>query len=307
MNNFPRGRHNFVLAVFLTVLSVPLSFGWGKDGHTIINRVAVEALPADMPSFFRTQQALDEIAYLGPEPDRWRSPQELELNAAQSPEHFIDLELANLAVPDGLPQERFDFIRELYVAGTRYPELDQKLTPQRVGLLPWQADEYFERLKADMREYRMRLAAHGSIDEAEQTVLYDAGLLGHYVADGSQPLHTSINYNGWVEKSNPEGFTRGHQIHSQFETEFVHDNIHASEIRALVPATPHVLESPFEDFVAYLYASNKLVDDLYRLEKQGGFTGKGTVASRSFTAERMAAGASMLRDMIYTAWVESGQ
>ena len=33
--------------------------------------------------------------------------------------------------------------------------------------------------------------------------------------------------------------------------------------------------------------------------------GAGTAESREFTAARLAAGASMLRDMIYTAWLES--
>ena len=32
---------------------------------------------------------------------------------------------------------------------------------------------------------------------------------------------------------------------------------------------------------------------------------KGTAESREFTAKRLAAGASMLRDMIYTAWLDS--
>jgi hypothetical protein len=43
------------------------------------------------------------------------------------------------------------------------------------------------------------------------------------------------------------------------------------------------------------------------LEKVGGFVGAGTPESREFTAERLAAGASMLRDMIYTAWIESAK
>ncbi len=61
----------------------------------MINRVAAEKLPAEMPAFLRTPEAINEIEYLGPEPDRWRSPAEPELNSAQAPEHFIDLELAD--------------------------------------------------------------------------------------------------------------------------------------------------------------------------------------------------------------------
>ena len=43
------------------------------------------------------------------------------------------------------------------------------------------------------------------------------------------------------------------------------------------------------------------------MEKEGGFNGAGSTESRAFTADRLAAGAGMLRDMIYTAWVESAK
>ena len=64
---------------------------------------------------------------------------------------------------------------------------------------------------------------------------------------------------------------------------------------------------PFQEFLSYLQTTHRQVDQVYRLEKQGGFEGHGSAASRSFTAERLAAGVTMLRDMIYTAWVESAQ
>ncbi len=298
-----------LVLVFVAFLSAQFSFGWGNDAHKMINQVAIEMLPSnvDLPAFLRTPKSFEEMEYLGPEPDRWRSSAEPELSAAQAPDHFIDLELADLASPDGLPERRFDFVRDLYDAQVRDPTLAMKLTPQSVGLLPWQANEDFERLKIDMREYRARLVAHKAVDGAEQAILYDAGVLGHYVADGSQPLHTTINYNGWVEAKNPENFTRTRGIHSKFETGFVHENMRVPDIQPLVPATPRLLDSPFQDFVVYLRANHLQVAEVYRVEKVGGFEGAGTAQSRSFTAERMAAGAAMLRDMIYTAWVESGQ
>jgi hypothetical protein len=63
----------------------------------------------------------------------------------------------------------------------------------------------------------------------------------------------------------------------------------------------------FDAYVAYLRQSKTYVERVYQLEKAGGFAGKGTAESREFTAERLGAGASMLRDMIYTAWVESAK
>jgi methylenetetrahydrofolate--tRNA-(uracil-5-)-methyltransferase len=295
----------FVLAMFLC-LAAPHSFGWGRDGHKIINRVAMETLPANIPAFLRTPQALDEIEYLGPEPDRWRSSAEPELSVAGAPEHFLDLELADLAAPNGLPTERYDFLNDLNEADRLHPDLAERLTPQKVGLLPWQAEEDFERFTVDMGDYRRLQEARAETYGAEQAILYDIGCLGHFVGDGSQPLHTTINYNGWVTIDNPEAFTRHHGIHSQFETDFVSANLRARDVASLIPAA-RVLDAPFQDFLLYLLTTHAQVAQVYRFDKQGGFDGHGSAASRSFTAERLAAGATMLRDMIYTAWIDSAR
>ena len=47
-------------------------------------------------------------------------------------------------------------------------------------------------MKAGMREYRALLAANADTRPAETAILFYAGWLGHYVADGSQPLHVTI-------------------------------------------------------------------------------------------------------------------
>lgn len=72
------------VAALLPLLAVPSSYGWGNVGHSMINKLAAESLPADMPAFMHSDTAIAEIEYLGPEPDRWRSPAEPELNAAQA-------------------------------------------------------------------------------------------------------------------------------------------------------------------------------------------------------------------------------
>jgi hypothetical protein len=294
-----------VLAVLFAANFTQPGFAWGKRAHTIINRVAAESLPDDLPSFLRSRQAADEIAWLGDEPDRWRSAAEPELSAAQAPEHFIDLEIANQAAPAGLPPERTDFLRDLTIAQSRQPQLADKFTPQTVGQLPWAFEEWFERLRLDMREYRDIHSGHGDTHGIGIAILYDIGVLGHYIADGSQPLHTTINYDGWVEAQNPEHFSRRHGIHRRFETTFVDRNIDAADVRPLVPRKARILDSPFQNFVSYLRASHAQVQELYRLDRSGGFRGHGTARSRTFTETRIAAGAAMLRDAIATAWIES--
>jgi hypothetical protein len=266
---------------------------WGNEGHRIVNRLAGASLSADVPSFLRSPAALNEIEYLGPEPDRWRSPAEPELVAAQAPEHFIDLEPADALGP--LPHRRLDFEAKVFAAGLR---------PEKIGLQPWAATEVWERLKAAMREYRHLAAARQDTAPVEQAILFYAGWLGHYVGDASQPLHTTIQYNGWTGP-NPHGYTTEHQIHWQFEGPFVAANIHAPEVQAKMTPLQPIEGDIFPAYVAYLRHTATYVEEVYRLEKAGGFTGAGSAESRDFTAARLAAAASMLRDMIDSAWQQS--
>jgi hypothetical protein len=284
-----------VLGLVCLVAQPPAARAWGNGGHRLVNKLGASTLPASVPAFLRSDAAVNEIEYLGPEPDRWRSPAEPELNKAQAPEHFIDLEPADALGP--LPRNRLDFEAKVFAAGER---------PEKIGLQPWVATEVWERLKAALREYRNLAAAKQDTRGVEAAAIFYAGWLGHYVGDASQPLHTTIQYNGWVGP-NPNGYTTEHQIHWQFEGPFVDANLHEPEVRAKM-TEPRAIEGDiFDSYVAYLRTTKTYVERVYQLEKVGGFVGAGTPESREFTAERLAAGASMLRDMIYTAWLDSAK
>jgi hypothetical protein len=298
--------HRFHAAVLLLVLvPSPLCFGWGSDGHRMINRLAAEKLPGNLPAFLRSPAAIDEIEYLGPEPDRWRSPGEPELSSEQAPEHFIDLELADM-VGNPLPRRRYDFIAALYATGLTHPNMAAELRPEKAGLQPYVTTEVYQRLKAAMREYRGLSVQGKDTKPVEQAIIFYMGWLGHYVGDGSQPLHVTVNYDGWVGKENPNGYTTQHGIHSKFETAFVAANIKAADAASLMSA-PHQIGDIFDDYVAYLRYSATLIERTYQLEKLGGFDGAGTSESKQFTAERLAAGASELRDLYVSAWAESAK
>jgi hypothetical protein len=204
------------------------------------------------------------------------------------------------------PRRRYDFIRALAAAQAKHPDL--KLD-ERVGFQPWQVEEVWERLKSDLREYRKETAANQDTSGVELAVLYDAGWLGHYVADGSQPLHLTIQYNGWTGQ-NPKGYTTEHKIHSEFESAFVSANIKPAEVDPLVKAAAAVkIDDEWVQYWKYLDHSNSLVETVYQLEKAGGFNGAGGPEAKSlakaFTEERLAAGAIELRDLIDSAWVHS--
>jgi hypothetical protein len=267
----------------------------------MINRLAGAALPADVPAFLRSQVALNALAYYAPEPDRWRSPSEPELNAAQAPEHFIYLELADLVGP--LPRRRYDYIRALAAAQAKHPDLE--LTPEHVGLQPYVTTEVYERLQSAFRDYRALVASKQDTGPSEAEITFLAGWLGHYVGDGSMPLHTSVQYDGWVGP-NPHGYSTGHHIHWFFENDYIHANVKPVDVAALVTSTkPVVLGDVFDDYIAYLRHSNSLVEQTYQLEKAGAFAGAGTPAGKAFADQQLAAAAVELRNMIYTAWVKS--
>jgi hypothetical protein len=294
-----------------------LCFAWGPDGHRFINRTMALHMPADMPAFFRG--AADQLEYLGPEPDRWRSSTEPSLKNAQEPEHFIDLELL-----DGfgdLPRTRFDYYRKLeafrtseapanmavgLLAGPR-SHLQAKrelLVPEKIGLQPWITVEVYERLVVAFREYRHLKKDGQPTKPAEENAIFYAGWLGHYVADGSNPMHASIHFNGWVGP-NPNGYTTAKTVHSDFESRFVHDNLKANDIAPLLHPAAHIQGDVFADYVNYLRSSNALIEKTYQMEKAGAFREAGTQEGRTFVLERLAAGTQKLMDLCYTAWLES--
>jgi hypothetical protein len=275
------------------------AWGWGNDGHVYVNRVAAEKLPPDTPIFLRS--AVAELAYLGPEPDRWREEPDPALKSAQEPDHYFDLE--RIAWLDKLPEGRYEFYQKLYEKRAQTKDNPDDYLPERVGLQPYIVMEIFDRLKNGFREYRQLQNRHQPTDFIERKIVFYAGWLGHYVADGSQPLHTTIHYNGWVG-ANPKGYAAGGGIHAEFETVYVSRNIAMTDFANLVQAPEHIA-NPFGSYIQYLRNSNKLVERVYELDKGGGFRDAGSKEAFDFTTRRLAAGSQMLVNLWYTAWLDS--
>ena len=138
---FPSLRRLAASTLIINLVAPVSGFAWGNEGHRMINKLAASNLPADVPAFLRSEAAISEIEYLGPEPDRWRSRGEPELATAQAPEHFIDLEPADALGP--LPRNRLDFEAAVFAHGER---------PEKVGLQPWETLEVWQIGRASCRE-----------------------------------------------------------------------------------------------------------------------------------------------------------
>ena len=300
-----------VIAVAL-VLAGGLGFAgrataWGATGHRLIGVAAMSTLQAEMPDFLRTSGAATAVGELAREPDRWKGAGKVHDNERDSA-HFLDLgdDGRILGGPSlsTLPSTREDYDAALRAAG---------VDSWKAGWLPYAIVDNWQQLAKDFADWRVDAWATKSVKdethrawfaadlaERQALILRDIGALGHYVGDGSQPLHVSIHYNGWGDGPNPEQFTQS-RLHAMFEGAFVHDNVNQSDVTAAV--------GPFTDcrcaiaarVANYLATTNAEVAPLYRLQKAEAFTA-GDPRGKAFAAARLAAGATELRDLIVQAW-----
>jgi hypothetical protein len=285
---------------------------WGARGHEIAARAAAAALPAGVPGFFR--DAAPQLVYLNPEPDRWREQSLAEMDQAWSYDHYIDLE--NVVDVDALAAssafedaslgalseaDRFRYIRRLYESGMERPERD-------AGFLPFRIVELYQRLVTQWRLWR---AETNPTVKAwiEDRIVSDAGLLGHYVTDASNPHHTTIHFNGWnADVPNPGGYMYDRDFHYRFESEFVDAHLDDALVRTRMGGSPtSVAGNARAAVLDHLQKSHARVEELYRLDRDVGFDPNQQASAEviDFAAERLASGADMLRTLWWSAWLES--
>lgn len=281
-----------VLVSLIVMAFVTPAGAWGDEGHRWVNRVAAEKLPQDMPAFFRNAAA--RLSFLGPEPDRWRDNKELysALREVNGPDHFIDIDSPQTF--EALPNDRYKYGEWLRARGK---------DPKDIGFLPYSILEGYQKIQVLFRLWRDPAQA-GERDQIEQNIIYYAGVLGHYVADGAQPLHVTEHFNGWTTSSNAEVFTR-EPLHGRFENDFVKNQIKPEDFSGMVK-TAERLRDPFSDTMKYLVDSYGQVKTLYAMEKTARWDGLNkNPQSKQFVASRLAAGSQMLANLWYTAWLNS--
>lgn len=285
------------IVLAISFLLLPLcAFGWGEKGHRISSEAATFGLPNDMPIFF--YKSFPELVYLGPDPDRWRGAG-VSLDGVNPPDHFLDYEyVAHL----DLPPNRYRFLSLMIGSGTLRRH---GIAPDTAGFLPWRIAELSEHLTNEFRLWRFSAPRSPERVAIEHEIVFIAGILGHYVADAANPQHTTINYNGWV-LPNPNGYATDCETHERFETVFVSHAISLDDVTTRLDP-PELRTNFFAAALEFVRASNALVEPLYRIDRDGGFDIFRPVSpvAKQFTAKRLAAGASLLRDLWWSAWRNS--
>ncbi len=328
MKNHPLGF------LMLALIAAPAAVrAWDYEGHRMVNQVALASLPPDFPAFAREPANAARIAFLAGEPDRWRNVPDaiMRQSGGSWTDHFCDAEQITDAGLDfaTLPALRYDFA-VAFAAGRaahadKFPAIDPAKnsdhTREWPGFLPWAITEYCAKLKsgfAYLKTFQENGGTPEEIANAQANLVYVMGVMGHYVGDCAQPLHTTIHHNGWVG-TNPHGYTTWSGFHSWIDGGFVAKaGVTFAELAPKVTVAPPIglvarVDGRDPMFVAvldYLVAQNKLVEPLYAMDKAGKFRIEGappTEEGRAFITGQLLKGGEMLGALWVTAWRNAPQ
>jgi hypothetical protein len=280
---------------FLLLLIPASAAAWGEKGHLMVNRLAIDAASSKLPEFMNA--AREQIIYNGYEPDRWREEGRTSpMNIAQAADHFFDSEYWGAI--STIEADRYAFMEKVAA---------KKVELVRIGYLPYAILENYGKLVNAFRFWRNAKTPQDR-ESARTNAVYVAGVLGHYVGDGSQPMHMSIQYNGWLDTTpNPKNYTKDRGIHNRYEALYVNAAIDAGIVRPKVQS-PRRISNVFDSVKQYLNQGFADLEPMYELEKTGEFNPdqprpKGT----EFIATQLARAGTMLGNLWYTAWLESAE
>lgn len=316
-----------LIALVLLAAAQQTALSWDYEGHRAINQLALVALPKEFPDFIRNPQTVERIAFLAGEPDRWRNSNENSLHNYNKPEHYFDIEDPEDA---GLPLEkltpfRYDFLAQFDAARRANPKRFPQTSPNKnkdgvrdlCGLLPWAIIENYAKLQSifsHIKTLQQNKAPAEEIAVACETATLTMGIMGHYVGDATQPLHTSKYHNGWFGP-NPNGYTSSRKIHAWIDggvfarAKFTIDKLRPAarppqKLPSPVAATPAGTPPLHTAILAWIRLQNKQTEPLYKLEKSGDIPIGGVPTSRgaAFIEEQLLRGGQMLASLWLTAW-----
>lgn len=260
---------------------------WGFFAHEKINETAIFSLPAEMVIFYKAYLPFIKARAVNPDKRRY-------VVEGEAPRHYIDMEHYGEDVPCYWSKVHESYTKE---------ELSMH------GVLPWHIVKMMHRLTDAFKR--------GDVVQ----VLKCSADIGHYVADGCVPLHTTKNYDGqetgqkgihalW-ESRLPELFADGYDffVGKAYYIDDVYEVIW-DVVQSSSSLVEHVLS--IERKLSQRFPSHKK----YCFEKRGASVRK--MYSREYAKayhdalggmveERMRKAIKMVASVWYTCWVNGGQ
>ena len=257
-----------VLAICLTI------YGWGSNGHKIINRKSIYSFPCVMSTFYWWSDSLSRHAS---DADYRKSS-----DPTESPRHYIDIDNYSGFIANGRIPQTLDSLIAIY--GINFVN-DNGTLPFAIIATTDSVKKYF-------------------LQQNWQKAMLKAADLGHYIADAHNVLHITRNYNG--QYTNQTG------IHSRYETQMINadtsrliytgdtcnyvSNVNEFVFGFIYSNYKYVDSVLYADSVSYAAVGNYGSLYLQQLWNRAG----------NFTIKMFKNSSNYLARLIYTAWINAG-
>ncbi len=314
-------KSRFLASLLLALVAVPFVHAWDYEGHRTVNLLAVDSLPTNFPAFLREPAARARVGFLAGEADRWRNTTDRPLRHFNGLDHYFDMEDLDTygLSATNLSHFRYEFAAQLGVIRAKHPEKfpaddkDLDRTRHMPGFLPWAIMENYSKLKSGFSYLKVyeEMGTPEEVAQARQNLLYIMGVMGHYVGDATQPLHTTKHFNGWVGE-NPKGYATNKTFHSWIDGGYLRKvgGLRDAELRAqLRPATNlNTLVGGNDDvfplLMRFIAEQHTLVEPLYAMNKDGRLSGNGELGMEAFPvlSKQIRLAAQLLGDLWLTAY-----
>ncbi len=265
--------------IFVLLFAVPVLLlnGWGDKGHRLIAKHAMILLPSEVKL---SDEIKNEITAHSKDPDYRKKEDPTEAN-----KHYIDIDFYKEFLDGNMVYSK-DSLAKIY-------GIDEV---EKQGVLPWATQTTYSKLVEAFKS-----------GKKEKIILY-ASDLAHYVGDGHQPQHATLNYNG--EITNQKG------IHFRYEIEMIDRYLPELE-NMLGKREPRYVENLEGHIFDYITESNYYCDlilsaDKFSYEHSGKEFNEDYYRllwnrTRYVTATVINEGAFELASLIYSAWVDAGK
>jgi hypothetical protein len=280
-----------VLFFLACIFHVQQALAWGFYSHRLINRMAVYTLPAEMSPFFKKH--INYLAEHAVDPDK-RS----RTVPGEAEKHYIDMEAFREDSVNKVPMYWKDAV-------AKYTEDSLRA----IGINPWWIEKMAWKLTQAFR------------DENKNLILYYAANMGHYIADATVPLHTSLYYDGKIPAQ------KG--IHAFWETRI--PELFASNYDFLVGKAEYIgnIQEKAWELIRITHAQLDtvfMVEEYMRAnfpqDRMYAFESRGYQTMKQFSTEYSAEFSKRMNNMVernlrraivavgsfwYTCWVNAGQ
>lgn len=201
-------RKCFTILLLTASVASNIAVAWGEKGHNLVSVIAVDLLkqksnhePKLMKPFEVKREMLGHVSNI---PDiYWRSLDK-ELTKVGNPAHYIDWEyLHKKPTFDNIPAQ-WEQLQKLYDGNCdKKNKSFQDCPPKRdkdfyltAGYNPWRVLQFWTMGRDALKKANTEKNETKRVELVNDALLY-FGLMSHFVADLSNPLHNTSDYDGW--------------------------------------------------------------------------------------------------------------